>query len=121
MRIDINIKKNQKKLQRYKPDPYEYTFICKKNKLTHSQKKLTHARQTYQSMYTQMQNLEYNNVYIQRLDEEYTTISQTNVYDGLKDYCLPWTVRRGAARMSYNLSYVFNASLHTFTQKKPWF
>ena len=50
-------------------------MICKKNKLTHTRKKkLTHPRQTYQSTYTQMQHLEYNNVYIQRLDEEYTMI-----------------------------------------------
>ena len=31
-----------------------------------------------------------------RLDEEYTIISQTNVYDGLKEYFLE-TVRRGTA------------------------
>ena len=35
-----------------------------------------------------------------RLDEEYTTISQTNVYDGLKDYYSE-TVRRGTAHLSY--------------------
>ena len=44
-------------------------------------------------MHTQMQNLEYTS---KRLDEENTTISQTNVYDGLKDY-YSQTVRRGTA------------------------
>ena len=51
-------------------------MICKKNKLTHTRKnKLTHTRQTKQTMHTQMQNLEYNKVYIQRLDEECTAIN----------------------------------------------
>ena len=45
-----------------------------------------------------------------RLDEEYTTISQTNVYDGLKGYRSRWIVRRGTVRSGYSthLSYVLH-------------
>ena len=69
-------------------------MICKKNKLTLTrQKNLTHTRQTYQTIYTQWQNLEYTMYTSKRLDEE---------SDGLNAHA---PVRRGTGcgRTSSNL------------------